>query len=372
MKSPSYSPVPGSRVAVGMSGGIDSSVAAYLLKRLGCDVTGVTMQIWDGSFDFPDTGRSGCFGPGEAAEIESARALAARIGIPHVVVPLADEYRKEVVGYFRSEYLAGRTPNPCCKCNRNIKFGELPEKLRNSGIGFDFFATGHYARTRFEEIPGRAVLLKGRDRAKDQSYFLALLRSSVLNGVCFPLGEMTKAEVRNLASSLGWSEFDSIRESQDFIESDHYSDLFEKNEVRPGPIIDRSGRVLGEHKGLVNYTVGQRKNLGLGGGREKPLYVTSLDGCANAVVVGEYADLFRRKFIARDVNWLSRDGAPAAPLRVTAKIRQQHAGASAILTGLDGGRVEAIFDEPQMAITPGQVAAFYDGELVVGGGIIES
>ncbi len=370
---PAEDPVPGGRplrVAVGMSGGIDSSVAAWRLRREGHEVIGLTMQLWDGSLPLPDLGRSGCYGPGEPRELEAARRCAERLGIPHHTVPLADVYRERVLEHVRSEYLAGRTPNPCIACNRRVKFDALPAAAREAGLAFDRFATGHYARTAFDPARGRYVLRKGADPAKDQSYFLSHLSQEQLALLLLPLGGLTKRAVREQARALGWTDLLERPESQDFLEADDYGVLFRGGEVRPGPVVDPAGRRLGTHRGIVHYTVGQRKGLGLGGAG-RALYVLRIDAAANTLVVGGHAELFSRAFRALRVNWVALDGPPPAPLRVRARIRQQHREAEATLTAGPGGdTAEGVFDEPQEAVTPGQAAVFYDGDTVLAAGTI--
>lgn len=360
-------------VAVGMSGGVDSSVVAWLLKQQGYRVVGLTMSIWDGTLPLPDEGISGCYGPGEARDIESARAVASRLGIPHHVIPLAPEYAAEVLDYFREEYRSGRTPNPCVRCNRTMKFSLLLDRARAMGIDFDRFATGHYARVEQDIPTGRWRLRRAADPAKDQTYFLSRLTQEQLAQVMFPLGALTKERVKALAREAGWSDVAEKPESQDFIESRNYGVLFEPRDAVPGPIVDRAGKVLGQHKGIVHYTVGQRKGLGIGGTGE-PLYVVRIDACSNKVVVGGYGDLFASRLVAADLNWIGLPAAPSEPVRSTVKIRQQHREAAATLTAaMRGGKavVEAAFDEPQMSVTPGQTAVFYDGDSVLGSGIIQ-
>jgi len=399
------------RVVVGMSGGVDSTLAASLLHREGHEVTGVTMQIWDGSIAMPDSGRSGCFGPGEAMDIEAAAAASGRIGIPHHVIPLADTYRREVLDYFRSEYRAGRTPNPCVMCNRAVKFGALLKAVSAMGVTFDKFATGHYARVEFDTTTGRHLLKRGIDRDKDQSYFLSRLAQETLCRVAFPLGLLTKKEVREQARECGFTDYAEKPESQDFIESDCYGVLFDETDRHPGPIEDTSGRVLGQHRGIVHYTIGQRKGLGLSGFKES-LYVVRIDAARNAVIVGPQEALMSRKFVARDMNWIAAVVPTAGPgsietttrlglgprptsgpesptgrarpqaepsltpvtANVTVKIRQQHHDAPATISfpnPQDPSRVQVEFVEPQMSITPGQTAVFYNGDTVLGGGTIE-
>lgn len=358
-------------LAVGLSGGVDSSIAAYLLKQQGFNVIGLTMQIWDGTLPLPDEGRSGCFGPGEPRDIECARALAGRLGIPHHVVSLAPEYSREVLDYFRNEYRAGRTPNPCVRCNRTMKFGLLLDRARAMGIQFDKFATGHYARVEQNADTGRWLLRRSLDETKDQTYFLSRLSQEQLSRVVFPLGTLTKQEVKALARAIGWAELADKQESQNFIESKDYGVLFGTQEQRPGPILDTRGQLLGQHRGIIHYTVGQRKGLGIGGTAD-PLYVVRIDACSNTVVVGSHSELFSNRMRASDLNWVAPPPPLLKPTRIEGKIRQQHKQAPAILERVEAGEaVEVLFDEPQMSVTPGQVAVFYDGDLVIGSGIIE-
>jgi len=365
-------------IAVGLSGGVDSSIVAYMLKQRGYRVIGLTMQIWDGSLPLPDEGRSGCYGPGEPRDIEAARSLAARLDIPHHVIPLAPEYATEVLDYFRAEYRAGRTPNPCVRCNRTMKFGLLLDRARAMGIAFDKFATGHYARVEQDPVSRRWLLRRAVDTAKDQTYFLSRLSQEQLAHVLFPLGGMTKSEVKALAREIGWPDLAEKPESQNFIESKDYGVLFDEHEQSPGPIVDARGKVIGHHRGIIHYTVGQRKGLGIGGTVE-PLYVIRLDACSNSVVVGTHADLFAGKLTAVDLNWIGIPGIPEQPTRIQAKIRQQHKEAPAMLREASqapspiqspGNPVEVLFDEPQISVTPGQVVVFYDNELILGSGII--
>ena len=356
-------------VAVGMSGGVDSSIVAHLMKAAGHRVVGLTMQIWDGSIPLKEDGFSGCFGPGESRDIAAAKDVAARLGIPHHVIPLAPEYGAQVLDYFRSEYRSGRTPNPCALCNRNMKFGLLLERASAMGVTFDRFATGHYARIGHDAPTGRWLLRRSCDDAKDQTYFLSRLTQSQLSRTLFPLGGMTKPEVKALAHELGWPDLATKQESQNFIESRNYDVLFEANDSTEGPIVDTQGNVIGRHRGIIHYTVGQRKGLGLSGTGD-PLYVLRLDACGNTVVVGPHAALFSPVLTAGDLNWISRAGSPERPMRVHAKIRQQHRAAPAMLERHDEATVKVTFDEPQMSVTPGQVVVFYDGDLVLGSGVI--
>ncbi len=351
-------------VAVGMSGGVDSSVAAALLQSQGHRVTGVTMRLWDGPPSSSERGRHGCYGPSEAEDIEDARRVAAQLKIPFHVIDVSREYRTEVLEYFRNESMQGRTPNPCSRCNRFVKFGTLVEKVRQSGISFDYFATGHYARVEYWETTRRYVLRKAKDLSKDQSYFLALLSQDQLARSFFPLGDYTKPEVRRMAASFDLPVADK-RDSQDFVDPDY--ELF-ADQPNPGPILDQRGRELGRHLGIARHTIGQRKGLGISG--DKPLYVTKIDPKRNAVIVGERKDVFGSLFVAKGVNWVGVAGLEA-PVDVRARIRYRHEEASARVRPLNESEVVVEFVEPQMAITPGQTVVFYDNDVVLGGGIIE-
>jgi tRNA-uridine 2-sulfurtransferase len=362
-------------VAVGMSGGVDSSVAAFLLKKQGYNVVGVTMKIWDGSAsanpaknrDF----RSGCYGPGEADDIEAAKKVAKELGIPHHVLDLHAEYKQAVLNYFRDEYLAGKTPNPCVICNQKIKFGLLLDKAQQSGIAFDFFATGHYARIE-QDSPNteRCLLKKSIDPKKDQTYFLYRLTPDQLSKTLFPLGGLLKDDVKKMASEIGLKDMADKPESQDFFEGDCYGDFFEAGDSQPGDIIDTSGQIVGRHSGVIHYTVGQRKGLNIGGLKE-PLFVIGIDSQNNRLLVGPRQRLLAKGLIAEDLNWISI-APPASPLKATAKIRSTQPEKPCTLIPFEENKVRVDFDEPQMSITPGQSIVFYAGDLVLGGGVIEA
>ncbi len=362
---------PGTRIAVGLSGGVDSAMAAALLKEQGCDVVGVTMSVWDGSVPLPDRGISGCYGPGESRDLVQAAAISERLGIPHKIIPLASAFRTHVLDYARAEYRAGRTPNPCAQCNRLLKFGLLPEHVRRAGISFDRFATGHYVRAIPDAKDGTPRLFRGRDPSKDQSYFLARLTREQLASLVFPLGEKTKEEVRGLARARGFGDLADQAESQDFLEAKGVGALFADDPPEPGEVVDESGRVLGRHNGLVHYTVGQRKGLGIGGAGE-PYYVISLDAERNRVVVGRRDALFRSSFRAHDCSWLAWEHSPTQPFRaeVCHRLRTRPAPAHISPDPETPGCVRIAYDEPRSAISPGQIAAFYKGDQVLGAGII--
>jgi tRNA-specific 2-thiouridylase len=352
------------RVVVGMSGGVDSSVTALVLRDAGYEVIGVTMRIYSGG---PAKGAvvDSCYGPSEPADIEEAARVCARLGMPHQVVDLRDEYRSMVIDYARAEYLAGRTPNPCVLCNQRVKFGMLLEKLTSSsGIDFDFFATGHYCRVVRLPETGRYAIRKAAHAAKDQSYFLCMLTQDQLRRVMFPLGEMTKPEVRERAREAGLANHDRA-ESQDFAAGGYKAVV--DAPAKEGPIKDEEGRLLGTHTGIWKYTVGQRKGLGVGGGG--PLYVTRIDSSTNTVIAGPDSSLYARELVAHALNWASIEE-PRAPLRLDVKIRHRNPAAPAVVTPREGGSASVLFDEPQRAIALGQWAVFYEGDTLVGGGVI--
>lgn len=355
-------------VAVGLSGGVDSAVAAALLVEAGYRVLGLTMSVYDGASGACASGGRGhaCYGP-EEEDLDSARAVAAHLGIPHHTIDVRAEYRETVLDYFTGEYLQGRTPNPCVRCNPVVKFGFLIDRAREQGVRFDRFATGHYVRVEREADSGRVVLKRGIDPRKDQSYFLYGLRRDRLPELLFPLGGLTKAEVREKARNLQLPVAERA-ESQDFMCGD-YTTLFRPDEIKPGPILDETGREVGRHEGIVRYTIGQRKGLKIYG--PDPVYVLAIDAARNAVIVGPREKLFSRELEADRLNWLVADP-PVAPMRITARIRSHHTAAPAILTRLGTEAAQVTFDDPQSAITPGQAAVFYDGDVVLGGGIIRA
>lgn len=347
-----------------MSGGVDSSVAAALLKEQGYRVTGVTMKIWGGQ-EPPGTPAShGCYGPGERDDIDDAREVARILGIPFHVFDLTEEYRTEVLNYFCSEYLSGRTPNPCLKCNRTVKFGALLRRVEQSGIEFDYFATGHYAMVEHDKLSGCHILKKAHDLTKDQSYFIASLSQEQLARVMFPLGSLTKTDVRKLAAGFGLP-VERKAESQDFFTGE-LSALLPAS--APGPILDRAGRVLGEHRGISYFTIGQRRGLGLSSA--KPLFVVDIETEINAIIVGRKEELYSAEFIASGMNWIAIDK-PSKPIIVKARIRYRHHEAEALLSPMCGNTVSVHFKKPQMSITPGQAVVFYDGDVVLGAGTIE-
>lgn len=354
------------KVAVGLSGGVDSSVTAALLVEAGYEVSGLTMRIWPGGEGAREGCKHGCYGPGEEEDIAACQALCERLRIPYRVVDLVREYEHTVMEYFRAEYLKGRTPNPCVLCNHAMKFGFLLDRARLEGLDFDLFATGHYARIGLRN--GRPCLRMAADGSKDQSYFLHRLGPDTLTHVLFPLGEKTKAEVRDIARRMGLAVAEKP-ESQDFISGGDYSSVFAEVESRPGDIVDPEGRVLGTHTGIHQYTIGQRRGIGVSTGPE-PLYVWALDASKNRVVVGPNQGLFADGLEAENVV-LSDPALEGAPFSARVRIRQNHRPVPAEVL-VENGRAKVRFDVAQRAVAPGQSSVFYDDEgFVLGGGIIE-
>lgn len=355
------------KVVVAMSGGVDSSVAAALLKEEGYQVIGVTMQIWPSDRNAGVDRFGGCCGTGA---IEDARKVAYKLGIPHYVMNFREIFAREVIDDFCQEYRQGRTPNPCIRCNQYIKFGALLEKAR--GLGADLFATGHHARIERDENTGKYLLKKGVDRRKDQSYFLYPLTQSQLSRTLLPVGNLTKEKVREIAEEMALP-VAAKPESQEicFIPDNDYAAFltdYIPGAARPGIILNERGDTLGSHRGIIFYTVGQRKGLGISG--KEPFYVIAIEAERNAVIAGTKGQASGEELIASSLNWILMDTL-TQPLATRAKIRYRHQEAEAIVTTLDKEQVQVKFKEPQFAITPGQAIVFYDKETVVGGGIIE-
>ncbi|MDP2173745.1 MAG: tRNA 2-thiouridine(34) synthase MnmA [Candidatus Cloacimonadaceae bacterium] len=357
------------KVALGMSGGIDSTMSALLLLEQGYEVIGITMAIWDDSIDIKESIKSGCYGPGEIHDLEAAKKACAELGIEHYIIELKEEFSQNVLSYFCDTYLDGKTPNPCVMCNQRMKFGFLPERAKAMGLDFDYFATGHYVRKSYEKALQRWQLHRAADSGKDQSYFLCFLSQKQLSHVIFPLGELTKAEIRELAKRKGFTYLTEKKESQDFLETDDYSVLFEQNAFSEGDIVDLQNNVIGTHKGLIHYTIGQRRNLGISG-RSEPWYVLSIDAQANRVVMGPKQYLYRKELSASNVNWLSI-APPETEIKASAKIRLQHDPAPCTVIPLGKNKVRVIFNLEQLSITPGQVVAIYHENTLLGGGIID-
>ena len=353
------------RACVAMSGGVDSSVAAVLLLQQGYELSGVNLRM----FHNEDLGQSRERTCCSLADAEDAALVARRLGFPVYVFDFSQVFRDTVIRDFVQEYQAGRTPNPCAECNRSVKFGALLQRART--LGCDYLATGHYARVEQDPSSGRYLLKRAADRSKDQTYFLYMLTQEQLAHTLFPLGGLCKTEVRQIAEAHNLVNARK-HDSQDicFVPDGKYADFIERTVGSPapaGPFLDREGRVLGQHKGLIRYTLGQHKGLGLS--TEEPLYVLEKDAAANTIRLGPDSALWTRQLTAEQVNLISLPEL-TAPLRVTAKTRYSQRESAAVLEPLPGGQVRLTFDEPQRAITPGQAVVFYDGDVVVGGGII--
>lgn len=353
------------RACVAMSGGVDSSVAAVLLLQQGYELSGVNLRM----FHNEDLGQSRERTCCSLADAEDAALVARRLGFPFYVFDFSQVFRDTVIRNFVQEYQAGRTPNPCAECNRSVKFGALLQRART--LGCDYLATGHYARVEQDPSSGRYLLKRAADRSKDQTYFLYMLTQEQLAHTLFPLGGLCKTEVRQIAEA---HDLVNARkhDSQDicFVPDGKYADFIERTVGSPapaGPFLDREGRVLGQHKGLIRYTLGQHKGLGLS--TEEPLYVLEKDAAANTIRLGPDSALWTRQLTAEQVNLISLPEL-TAPLRVTAKTRYSQRESAAVLEPMPGGQIRLTFDEPQRAITPGQAVVFYDGDVVVGGGII--
>ncbi|BAQ13187.1 putative tRNA-specific 2-thiouridylase MnmA [Clostridium botulinum] len=352
------------KVLVGMSGGVDSSVAAYLLKEQGYEVIGVTMQIWQDDEEFIEK-EGGCC---SLSAVADARRVANKIGIPFYVMNFKDAFKRNVIDYFVDEYMEGRTPNPCIACNKFIKFSSFLDKAMAMGI--DYVATGHYAI--IEKHNDRYIIKKSEDDKKDQTYALYNLTQFQLERTLMPCGQYKKSKIREIAKEIGLRVHNK-KDSEEicFIPyNDHGRYIKNRfpNKVREGNFVDKQGNILGTHKGIVYYTIGQRKGLGIAFG--KPMYVVDINPFRNEVVLGDLEDLLNTKLIAKDTNYIPFDTLKK-PMEVEAKIRYSQTPSKAIITPIEDGRVRVNFHEKQRAITKGQSVVFYKDDLLIGGGIIE-
>lgn len=355
------------KVMIGMSGGVDSSVAAAILLEKGYDVIGVTMQIWQETSKDDKKHEDACC---SLSAVDDARRVANKLGIPYYVMNFKDIFKEKVIDYFTKEYTKGRTPNPCIACNRFVKFEALLDKA--SAMGVDYIATGHYAKVEFDEQLGRYMLKKSATDKKDQTYALYTLTQKQLSHTLMPIGDYTKDRIREMAAELELS-VASKPDSQEicFVEDNDYGKFITENtnyKVSTGNFVDIDGNILGKHKGIIYYTVGQRKGLGSTFG--KPMFVKHVDAASNTVTLADGNDVFSSELTASDLNFISIDKLDGE-MRVAAKIRYSAKEAPATIKMLDVNRVSVQFDTPQRAITPGQAVVFYDGEVVVGGGTID-
>lgn len=355
------------KVMIGMSGGVDSSVAALRLQQEGYDVTGVTLKLFgdEDIIQAPDATRTCC----ALRDVEDARSVAYRLGIEHLVFNFKDAFRSHVMQPFCDSYLRGETPNPCIDCNRHIKFDAMLR--RAEALGYDYIATGHYAVRRQDPTTGRYLLCRPKDRSKDQTYVLYNLTQHQLAHTLFPLGDLEKAQVRQMAEAAGLVNSHKP-DSQDicFVPDGDYAGYIRHAtgaEIQPGDFLDTAGNPIGRHRGLIHYTIGQRKGLGLSLGR--PAYVVGKDAASNTVTIGAESDLYTDSFTVRELNWISIP-ALTAPMQVTVKTRYSQTEVSCRIEPMEGGTCRAVFEAPQRAVTAGQSAVFYDGDTVVGGGII--
>ena len=353
------------KVVVGMSGGVDSSVAAYLLKEQGYDVIGVTMQIWQDESQEQIEDNGGCCG---ITAVDDARRVAMQLDIPYYVMNFKNEFKKNVIDYFTDEYIHGRTPNPCSACNRQVKWESLLK--RSLEIGADCIATGHYARIAQLEN-GRYAIRNSVTAKKDQTYALYNLTQEQLSHTLMPVGDYNKDEIRAIAEKIGIQvahKPDSMEIC--FVPDNDYAGFITRETgyvSRPGNFVDLHGNILGTHKGIIHYTVGQRKGLGLAMGH--PVFVVAIRPETNEVVIGENDDVFSTKLYANNINLMSVDKIEE-PIRARAKIRYSHEGADCTIRMADDGLLECVFDEKQRAVTPGQALVIYDGDYVLGGGTI--
>lgn len=352
------------KILVGMSGGVDSSVAALLLKEAGHEVIGATMSIWGKGEKTGISGKNACYGPDEKEDIKEAERVCKELNIPFHVFDCVEKYEEIVLKNFKKEYLSGRTPNPCIWCNSLIKFGVLPLVAKEYGLQFDKFATGHYARLKYDVENNRYFLKKAIDERKDQTYFIYRLTQEQLSQIIFPLGDYMKEEIRNIAEKSKLHVFDK-EDSQDFYSGDYNELLCVKG--KQGNIVDKVGNILGTHEGIWNYTIGQRKGIGIA--YSEPLYVIGLDKDKNQVIVGTEEETYSKELVATNLNWIAFDNVDSE-LIITAKIRSSQTPKEVFVKNYGENDIYVEFKEPQKAISPGQSIVFYQGDIVLGGGII--
>ncbi|MBP3546032.1 MAG: tRNA 2-thiouridine(34) synthase MnmA [Alphaproteobacteria bacterium] len=352
------------KILVGLSGGVDSAATAYLLKQAGHDVIGATMSIWDKNTNFRgNESADGCFSPHIEQDIESARKICNILDIPYYVFDCAEEYKKTVLHNFKTEYMSGRTPNPCVLCNSTIKFDALPNTARAKGLEFEKFATGHYARLELNNN-GRYQIMKGLDPKKDQSYFLYRLSQEQLSRILLPIGGYSKSEVRDFARLAGLDVADKA-DSQDFY-SGNINDILQ-NEPKEGNFVDKNGKILGKHSGFWQFTIGQRRGMGVSA--ERPLYVIGINKDKNEVILGFDEDTLQSSLVCNNLSWMAIEGINS-PKKVMSRIRSSQIPTPATITPLENDEVSVEFDTPQKAIAPGQSVVFYDEDIVLGGGFI--
>ncbi len=352
------------KAIIAMSGGVDSSVAALLTKEQGLECMGITMRLYSNEDVFIDTSKTCC----SLDDVEDARGVANRLDIPYYVFNFSDAFNEQVIDRFVNAYENGFTPNPCIDCNRYIKWKKLFQRMKE--LDYDYVVTGHYARIDYDSESGMYLLKKGVDESKDQSYVLYNMTQEQLSHTLLPIGALSKPEVREIAEENGFINAEKP-DSQDicFIPDGDYAEFIEKRTGKTyekGNFVDKDGNILGEHKGLIRYTIGQRKGLGLA--LKKPGYVCRKCYDTNTVIIGDNEDLFTKRLIADDFNWIL--GEPENAIKIKAKTRYKHKEQPATATPLGNGKVEVVFDEPQRAITEGQAVVLYDGDTVLGGGTI--